>query len=55
MLLLRFSVIVLSFVANTFSISVKKASYNDIQEEVVNEHSTGVPPLPVGNAWTYPK
>ena len=54
MLLLRFSVIVLSFVANTFSISVKKASYNDIQE-VVDEHSTGVPPLPVGNAWTYPK
>ena len=45
-LILQLSVIVLSFVVNTFWVSVKKESYN-YKQEVVNQYSTGVPPFVV--------
>lgn len=46
MLLLRLSVIVHSFFINTFCISHKMEHYNYIPE-VVNQHSSGVPPFVV--------
>ena len=45
-LMLRLSLIVLSFGINTFCVSVKKESHNYIQE-VVNQYPTGVPPFVV--------